>query len=250
MSTILGIDVVDSTYDKVVAQSLTWARSKQSRALAFANVHVLMEAFDDSSFRACLRRFDLINPDGMPLVWVLKLLGRKNATRVYGPDCTLAMLEAAAREHVPVGFYGGSQTTLDALLENVRSRFPALDIKFAYSPPFRVLTVPEDEAVVDRIAASGAQILFVGLGCPRQELWVIDHLGPLPVVMFAVGAAFDFISGMKSQAPRWMMRSGLEWLFRLASEPKRLAGRYLKHNPRFILLVMWQLLRGRGFESI
>lgn len=245
MSTILGIDVADSTYDNVVQKSLWWAHSKESRALAFANVHVLMEAHDDPSFGACLQRFDMVNPDGMPLVWMLKLLGRKRATRVYGPDCTLAMLKAATQEGITVGFYGGSQKVLDALLESVKFKFPGLDIKFAYSPPFRPLTPEEDEIMVQQIANSGAQILFVGLGCPRQERWVVDHLGRLPVVMFAVGAAFDFIAGAKPQAPSWMMRSGLEWLFRFASEPRRLSGRYLKHNPRFVFLALRQFLHDK-----
>jgi N-acetylglucosaminyldiphosphoundecaprenol N-acetyl-beta-D-mannosaminyltransferase len=115
-------------------------------------------------------------------------------------------------------------------------------VAFLESPPFRALTVEEDAAAVERIAASGARLLFVGLGCPRQERWIVAHLGRVPAVMFAVGAAFDFIAGSKRRAPRWMSRSGLEWAYRLALEPRRLAGRYFKHNPRFAMRFLWQLL--------
>jgi N-acetylglucosaminyldiphosphoundecaprenol N-acetyl-beta-D-mannosaminyltransferase len=124
----------------------------------------------------------------------------------------------------------------------VSLRYPDLGIVFHESPPFRVLTPEEDRAVVDRIAASGARLLFVGLGCPKQENWIMEHMGRVPAVMFAVGAAFDFIAGSKPRAPRWMQRSGLEWTFRFATEPRRLAMRYLKHNPRFIIKFLRQLL--------
>lgn len=239
---ILGVDVAVSSYEIVVQQSLLWARERQSRALCFATVHMVMEAFDDPAFLCRLNRADLVNPDGMPLVWALRALGESGAQRVYGPDTTVAMLAAAEDAGIPVGFYGGTQAVLDSLLAAVRLQRPKLDIAFSESPPFRALTPQEDQAVVDRIALSGARLLFVGLGCPKQENWVIEHLGRVPAVMFAVGAAFDFIAGSKRQAPRWMMRSGLEWLFRLATEPRRLAMRYLKHNPRFVILFLRQFL--------
>jgi N-acetylglucosaminyldiphosphoundecaprenol N-acetyl-beta-D-mannosaminyltransferase len=184
----------------------------------------------------------MVNPDGVPLVWALRALGEKRAQRVYGPDTTVVMLAAAEEAGVPVGFYGGSQAVLDALIARVRLQHPKLNIVFHESPPFRALAPEEDSAVVDRIASSGARLLFVGLGCPKQENWVIDHVGRVPAVMFAVGAAFDFLAGSKLQAPRWMMRCGLEWVFRFAMEPRRLAGRYLKHNPRFVILFLRQLL--------
>ena len=239
---ILGVDVAVSSYEKVIQQSLLWAEGRQSRALCFATVHMIMEAFDDPAFLCRLNRADLVNPDGMPLVWALRALGESGAQRVYGPDATVAMLAAAEDAGVPVGFYGGSQAVLDSLIAAVRLRRPKLEIAFSESPPFRALTPQEDQAVVDRITLSETRILFVGLGCPKQENWIIDHLGRVPAVMFAVGAAFDFIAGSKRQAPRWMMRSGLECLFRMATEPRRLAMRYLKHNPRFVILFLRQLL--------
>jgi len=245
MTSILGIHVSASNYGSVVAKSLEWARSYDSRVLVFANVHVVMEAVDSPAYRDCLSQADIVSPDGVPLVWALRLLGKTEASRVYGPDCTIAMLKSAEERGVPVGFYGGSPEVLEALLGVVRRDYPLLQIPFAMSPPFRPLTPDEDDEAVEQIARSGARILFVGLGCPKQERWMIEHREKIPVVMFGVGAAFDFIAGIKPQAPRWMMNYGLEWIFRFATEPRRLARRYLKNNPRFVLLFIWQLLTGR-----
>ena len=234
MSDILGVNVAVTSYVEVVAKAMEWARTRQSRTLIFANVHVVMEAFDDPKLRDSLNAADLVNPDGVPLVWALKLLGNKAASRVYGPDCTLAMLEAAANNDIPVGFFGGSPNALEKLSAEVRNRCPGITISIAISPPFRATTAEEDADFVQKITDSGIGILFIGLGCPKQELWMMRHAGQIPAVMFAVGAAFDFIAGTKPQAPRWMMRSGTEWLFRLATEPRRLYRRYAKQNPRFV----------------
>jgi N-acetylglucosaminyldiphosphoundecaprenol N-acetyl-beta-D-mannosaminyltransferase len=241
---ILGLNIAVSSYDETVANSLVWARERQSRALFFVNVHVVMEGFDDPTFRERLNQADMLNPDGMPLVWALRALGERNAQRVYGPDAMVAMLAAAEKAGVPVGYYGSSESVLESLVDASRLRYPKLKIVLSESPPFRTLTPAEDADVVDRISASGARLLFVGLGCPKQEVWIMDHVGRVPAVMFGVGAAFDFLAGTKSQAPRWMMRWGLEWIFRFAIEPRRLAKRYLKHNPRFVGLMLLQLLTG------
>ena len=242
---ILGLNIATSSYEETVQKSIEWARNRESRALFFANVHVVMEAFDNARFRESINRADMINPDGMPLVWALRALGEPSASRVYGPDAMLAMLRRAESSNIPVGFYGGSASALDLLLSSVRERFPDLKITFSMSPPFRPLTSDEDADIVRSIADSGARILFVGLGCPKQEAWIMDHVGRVPAVMFGVGAAFDFLAGSKPQAPRWMMRSGLEWVFRFVHEPRRLGGRYLKHNPRFIALFLQQLAGSR-----
>lgn len=241
---ILGVNVAVGSYDKVVQHSLAWAEERQSRALFFANVHMVMEAVDDPAFLRLLNGADVVFPDGMPLAWALRALGERNAQRVCGPDATAAMLAAAEKAGVSVGFYGGSQAVLDSLIGAVRLRHSNLNMVFQESPPFRALTPEEDLAVVDRIASSGARLLFVGLGCPKQENWIMEHVGSVHAVMFAVGAAFDFIAGSKPRAPRWMRHAGLEWVFRFASEPRRLAKRYLKHNPRFVLRFLRQLLAG------
>lgn len=239
---ILGVNVAVSNYDEVVRHSLAWAQERDSHALFFAAVHMIMEAVDDPAFLLQLNNAGTAFPDGMPLVWALRLLGEKRAQRVCGSDAMKALLAAAESAGVSAGFYGGSPAVLDALIGAVRLRHPNLKVAYAESPPFRALTAQEDAAIVDRIASSGVQLLFVGLGCPKQEHWIVDHLGRVPAVMFAVGAAFDFIAGSKRRAPRWMQSCGLEWVFRLATEPRRLAMRYMRHNPRFVLKFLRQLL--------
>ena len=241
---ILGVHVAVSSYDEAIEKCLVWARERQSRALFFAAVHMIMEAVDDPAFLSQLNSAGTVLPDGMPLVWALRALGARNARRVCGPDFTALMLAAAEGAGLPVGFYGGSQAGLEALVAAVRLRHPNLRVAYMESPPFRPLTPEEDLAVVERITSSQAVLLFVGLGCPKQEHWITEHLGRVHSVMFAVGAAFDFIAGSKRRAPRWMQRSGLEWTFRFVTEPRRLAMRYLKHNPRFVLQFLRQLAAG------
>jgi N-acetylglucosaminyldiphosphoundecaprenol N-acetyl-beta-D-mannosaminyltransferase len=173
------------------------------------------------------------------------MLGCKKATRVYGPDLTPVILEMAAAQGIPVGFYGGSAAALSSLTANVRLRFPSLQIAYSFSPPYRPLNPQEDLQVVEDVNQSGARILFIGLNSPKQDFWMADHKGRLSAVMVGVGAAFDFLAGTKPQAPRWMMAIGMEWFFRLVTEPRRLWKRYLKHNPRFVVLFAFQLLRLR-----
>jgi len=175
------------------------------------------------------------------------LLGVRGATRVYGPDLTPIVLGAAEQAGVPVGFYGASPHVLAKLLAVVRRRFPRLQAPYAYAPPFRPVTPEEDEAIVRAIHDSGARILFVGLSTPKQEYWMAAHRGRVPAVMLGVGAAFDFLAGVKPQASRWMQGAGLEWLFRLITEPRRLWRRYLRHNPRFVAFFALQLLGLRRF---
>ena len=238
---ILGVNVAVSSYEEAIQLSLRWAAERRSRALFFAAVHMIMESVDDPAFLRQLNEAGTVFPDGMPLVWALRLLGERSARQVCGPDFTVAMLAAAEEAGVRVGFYGGSQAVLDSMADAVRRRHPKLNIAFIESPPFRALTPEEDRAAVDRIASSGVQLLFVGLGCPKQEHWIVEHLGRVHAVMFAVGAAFDLLAGNQRRAPRWMRRCGLEWVYRLASEPRRLAKRYLKHNPRFVFRFLRQL---------
>lgn len=242
MPTVLGVQVAASSYEGLVRQCTDWAERRESRTVLFVGMHGLMEAHDDPTFRASMNSADLANPDGMPVVWALRSFGSPHASRVYGPDATIELLSAAEISGMPVGFYGGDERTLNRLMEVVKRRFPAVNIVFVKSPPFRPLTPEEDEAIIREITNSGARWLFVGLGCPKQEKWVLAHKDRIPAVMLAVGAAFDFLSGTKLQAPRWMRRTGLEWAFRLATEPRRLAGRYLKNIPRFIALLGYQWL--------
>jgi N-acetylglucosaminyldiphosphoundecaprenol N-acetyl-beta-D-mannosaminyltransferase len=237
-----------TSYPAASSQVLAWARAGESRYVAVATVNNVMEAYDSPAFRAIMNAADLVTPDGMPLVWGLRLLGIRTAARVYGPDLTPHLLEAAAREGIPVGFYGATDAVLEKLLRAVGSRYPSLRVAYAWAPPFRALTSEEDRAATTLINDSGARILFVGLSTPKQERWMAAHRGRVEAVMLGVGAAFDFLAGTKRQAPRWMMRAGLEWLFRLASEPRRRPRRYLKHNPRFLILFLTQLCGWRKFR--
>lgn len=240
---ILGTPVAIETYGSVADQCVRWGRQRESRTVVFANVHVVMEAYDDPRFQNELKAMDLVNPDGMPLVWALRALGGDRASRVYGPHATQHILRAAEKVGLSVGFYGGTETTLGALVRHVRQSYPSLNIGFALSPPFRPLSQEEDQTIVRQIKRSAVHLLFVGLGCPKQESWMSSHKAAIPAVLLGVGAAFDFLAGTKPQAPAWMMRSGTEWLFRLCSEPRRLLKRYAKHNPRFVVLFLLQLLR-------
>jgi N-acetylglucosaminyldiphosphoundecaprenol N-acetyl-beta-D-mannosaminyltransferase len=193
---------------------------------------------------------NLVTTDGMPLVWALRLMGLKNASRVYGPTLTEKILETVAVSGVPVGFYGSSQESLDRLQARLRERWPRLNIAYAYSPPYRPLTPEEDSDVTASIQASGARILFVSLGCPKHELFAWNHYRKLNMPILAVGAAFDFLAGMKPQAPAWMQAIGLEWFFRLLSEPRRLWRRYLLMNPVFVFLFAAQLTGLRRFHPL
>jgi N-acetylglucosaminyldiphosphoundecaprenol N-acetyl-beta-D-mannosaminyltransferase len=240
---ILGMRVDATSYADAVDRILDWATSSdpQSRYVCVATVHMVMESYDDHRFRTIVNHADLVTPDGMPLVWALRLLGVPDSTRVYGPDLVPALCEEAARRGISVGFYGGSSEVLERMIATVRRRWPSLSIGYRWSPPFRPLTPAEESLVVEQITGSGVEVLFVGLGCPKQERWMADHRDKLRLVMVGVGAAFDFLAGAKRQAPRFLQQAGLEWCFRLATEPRRLWHRYLYHNPRFIALLARQL---------
>lgn len=221
------------------------AQARESLYVCVANVHMCMEAFDSPEFNVVVNGADLVVPDGKPLVWGLRALGAREARHVRGSDLLLHLCSRAEKEGVAIGLYGGTQESLTDFQRFLRESFPVLRIAFAASPPFRPLTPEETAQYAGDIMDSGASILFVGIGCPKQEKWMAAHRGILPCVMIGVGAAFDFFSGRKKHAPRWMQTAGLEWLFRLASDPKRLWKRYLKHNPRFVYHFTRQWLRWR-----
>ena len=231
-----------TSYAAAAKMVVDWSGNSESRYVCIANVHVLMEAYDSPHFRSVLNHADLVTPDGVPLVWLMRLKGQRAQQRVYGPTLMLRVLEAAAQNGVPVGFYGGTPDVLRSLVERMQERFHGLNAAFAVSPPFAEMSNKEDADLVEQINRSGIRILFVGLGCPKQEIWMARHRGRVNAVMLGVGAAFDFHAGVKPQAPLWMQGIGLEWLFRLSTEPRRLWKRYLYHNPRFVVLAIADLL--------
>ena len=242
---ILTTPVHPTSYVDACDRIQAWVTAKTSCYIVAANVHVVMTGYWNQAFQKVVHGAALVTPDGMPLVWGLRQLGIQEQVRVYGPDLMLVWCDRAAKTGIPIYLYGGTTMMLDVLAQRLIERFPGLTIAGSYAPLFRPLTPEEEEVDRDRIHASGASVVFVGLGCPKQEEWMARQQGKLPAVMIGVGAAFSFHSGDVSQAPRWMMAWGLEWLYRLLMEPGRLWQRYLINNPTFIILFGWQLLKAR-----
>jgi bacterial polymer biosynthesis proteins, WecB/TagA/CpsF family len=242
---ILFTKVECTSYSAATAQILDWARQHESRSVYAANVHMLMEAHDHADFQQIVNQADLVTPDGMPLVWALRLKGQRAQQRVYGPTLMLSVLQAAAQARIPVGFLGSTDAILARLSEKMLAVYPDLQIAVCLPLPFRPQTQAEEQALRETINSSGARILFVALGCPKQERWISAQRGKMDAVMLGVGAAFAFHAGAVKQAPSWMQKLGLEWLFRLNQEPGRLWRRYWLNNPRFVLLLLVELIQER-----
>ncbi len=227
--------------DLIIQKIAELVEQKNGGYVCFSTVHMVMESFDNAEFGAKVNSADLIVTDGMPLVWMQKLQGKREANRVRANDLMISLCEYAEKYNLKVGFYGGRQEVIDGILERAKKDFPNLEIAYAFSPPFRALTGEEDAEIVENIKNSGTQILFMGLGCPKQENWMVAHKDKFPAIMLGVGASFDFYAGNVKEAPEWMGKLGLEWLYRLTQEPKRLWKRYLILNPRFVGLAFLQL---------
>ncbi len=234
------IDVLD--WNGAIAAIQRWSQTRESRVVCICNVHSVVTARHDESFARVLREADLATPDGAPVAWMMRRLGHVGQQRINGPDLMWQYCERAASRDESIYLYGSTPTTLGELQSRLHEAFPTLRIAGSWSPPFRPLTVEEDEAAVRAIAASGAGTVWVSLGCPKQEQWMADHRGRIPAVMIGVGAAFDYHAGTVTRAPLWMQHNGLEWLHRLASEPRRLWRRYLHTNSVFIVAAMRQWL--------
>ena len=211
--------------------------------ICITGVHGVMEGQDEPTFLRILNNAFLCTPDGMPMVWMGKLRGHKEMSRVYGPDFMLAVCEWSQRSGCRHFFFGGADGVADALRESMTKRFPGLQVAGCYTPPFRPLNADEIKALQQQVSETKPDILWVGLSTPKQEKFMAEFLPKLDVtLMVGVGAAFDFHTGRVRQAPRWIQRSGLEWFYRMCCEPKRLAKRYLKNNPRFLWKVIFQIL--------
>jgi N-acetylglucosaminyldiphosphoundecaprenol N-acetyl-beta-D-mannosaminyltransferase len=245
---VVGMPLAVADYDRVCDwMDATIAAGERSIVTAAA-VHLVMVARENPEIRSAICRADVLAvPDGQPLVWALKALGHPDATRCYGPDLMARHLERSVTSGARHYLYGGrDQGALVQLALELRRRFPGVRIVGGYSPPFRPLTEAEEAWVIDDIHRSGADIVWVGTGQPKQERWMAEMRGRLQTPILAgVGAAFDFHAGLVPQAPSWMQRNGLEWAFRLAQEPRRLWRRYARYNPRFVAAVARQLARER-----
>ena len=250
---MLGIPLAVSDYAEVVDWMEAEIAAGARGWLTAAAVNLVMSAREEPETAAAVAGATLAVPDGQPLVWALKALGHARATRIYGPDLMAAFCARAAERGIPVYLYGGRTPEALAMLgARLRERFPGLPIAGAWSPPFRPLSESERLEVAQRIDASGAAVVWVGIGQPKQEHWM-HEMRPLlsAPLLVGVGAAFDFHAGLVSQAPPWMQRAGLEWAYRLSREPRRLWRRYARYNPRFVAAFAAQYARhlrtrGRG----
>lgn len=239
---IVGVSVDAVTFEQALTRVMSWGHARASRYVVLANVHVTVTASREPAFGAVVAAADMATPDGAPVAWMLGKLNKQPQERVSGPDLTWALLGRCEREALPVYFFGSTPETLGLLARRITAVFPALQVTGYEAPPFRAITAQEDAASIERINASGAGLVFVGLGCPKQEHWMLAHRGRVNAVMLGVGAAFDFHAGTVSRAPIWMREHGLEWLHRLMSEPRRLWKRYLVTNTWFVVLAAKQLL--------
>jgi N-acetylglucosaminyldiphosphoundecaprenol N-acetyl-beta-D-mannosaminyltransferase len=244
----VGVHAVDPAGALAVIRG--WIASRQKHYVCLAAVHGIMECQHDPSLKAIYNAAGLCLPDGMPLVWVGRSQ-RQPVARVYGPDLTLALCASAAADGRSVYFHGGAEGVAASLAAEMSRRFPGLRVAGFGAPPFRPLTADEEAETVARINGCGPDVVFVGLGCPKQERWMAAFRGRLEApVLLGVGAAFDFHTGRLAQAPAALQSAGLEWLFRLVHEPRRLWYRYLVYNPLFVALVAGQALGWRRFREL
>jgi N-acetylglucosaminyldiphosphoundecaprenol N-acetyl-beta-D-mannosaminyltransferase len=233
---VLGVGISAIDMSMALDEIERWIVDRERHYVCVTGVHGVMESQRDPELKRIHNESGLTTPDGMPMVWAGRRAGAAHMSRVYGPDLMLALAERAAERGWRSFFYGGKEGVPDRLVERLRERYPAFISVGTYSPPFRPLTPEEDDEIVRRINASGADLVWVGLSTPKQERWMAAHVGRLDAAaMLGVGAAFDIHAGALPQAPRWMQQRGLEWLYRMAREPRRLWRRYLYNNPRFIL---------------
>ena len=240
---ILDIPISNLGYDGVVNRIIKWGIAGERRYVGVCNVHSTTSSAWTPELREALVESDLNTADGMPLVWMQRLLGHSQASRVYGPTLMLETLKKAAPMNLRIAFYGGHPDRLPILLEKLEASYPGLNIVEAISPPFRALTPEEDEDYTRRLNEARPHIIWVGIGCPKQERWMHEHRPRLRGVMVGVGAAFDFHAGVVSQSPAILQKVGLEWAYRLYCEPRRLMKRYLTTNPVFIARAAGQLVR-------
>jgi len=236
---ILSINIHAQRFQDAVATIMTWVERRESCYVCTCTVYTLMRAREQDAVRAALANAAMVTADGMPLVWLQRRWGARDAERVYGPDLMLALCARSAETPTRHYFLGGQAAIVDALIARLSAQFPTLVIAGRSSPLVEDAPTHIDERVAAQVRAAQPTIIWVGLGSPKQDVWMHLHKAAFPnAVMIGVGAAFDFLSGTLAQAPRWMQRAGLEWLFRLMQEPRRLAKRYLVYNPLFVWAVV------------
>ncbi len=240
---VIGFSISIGKYGEFIHQITEKARTGGSEYVCVANVHMFIEARHDADFSSVVKDAFLVTPDGKPLTWALRILHRIRQERVAGMDILPDLLEKSNRETIPVFFYGGKTSLLERAEEFLKKKYPELKVAGMYSPPFKSLSATEENEVVRMINDSGAKLVFVILGCPKQEKWMAKMKGRIHAVMVGVGGALPVLVDLQKRAPKWMQRSGLEWLYRLGQEPKRLWRRYLSTNPVFIYLLFKERIK-------
>lgn len=241
---ILGVGVSPVNMQMALSCIQSWIERREPNYVIAVPAHCIVECLRREDLRQIYNQAGLVTPDGMPIAWITKLMGHDHVERVYGPDLMLAVCESSVGRGYRHFFYGGwPPDVVETLASRLGERFPGIQIAGTYAPPFRALTEEEDSKVVEMINATRADIVWIGLGAAKEEYWAASHVGKVCApVLIGVGAAFDFHSGIKPQAPRWMMRAGLEWFFRILTEPRRLGPRYLRDNPVFVWRILLQAL--------
>jgi N-acetylglucosaminyldiphosphoundecaprenol N-acetyl-beta-D-mannosaminyltransferase len=246
---VLDFPITALKFDDQIQTILRWAIARESKTVCVANVHMLMEAHWNSEFASVLKNADIVTPDGMPLVWMMKQLGARYQNRVAGMDIFLALCKLAETLNISVFFVGSQTEILDRMENRIREEFPNLKIAAMEPLPFRPLTETEDQQLIQKINSSGAGIVLVSLGCPKQENWMAQHKGKVHSVMIGLGGVFPVYAGIKKWAPRIVRNLGLEWLYRWLQEPRRLWRRYTTTIPPFVFLASKQLLSSSSFST-
>ncbi len=242
---VLGVKIADTNLFDTCERIVDWVRKKEKTYVCIAPVASIMDCQKDKKYKEIVNRSGMTTPDGMPVVWLGKMKGMKKIARTYGPDLMLELCEKGQREDLTHYFYGSLEDVNQKLSNRLKSQFEKIKISGSFAPPFRDLGEVEDDQVIEKINNANVDVLWVGLGSPKQDYWMFNHRKKLNVpVIIGVGAAFDFLSGTKKQAPKWMQKSGLEWLFRLIQEPGRLWKRYLIGNTIFVYLILKELFFG------
>lgn len=246
---VLGVGISLVNMASAIHRIDTWIRRREPHYVCISGVHGVMESQRQDELKRIHNSAGMVTPDGMPMVWANWMHGNFGVRRVYGPSLMRNVCSEGLKNGYRHFLYGGGDGVADKLAAKLTEDYPGIQIVGKYTPPFRPLTPEEDADVIKQINESGADIVWVGLSTPKQEYWMSQHIRKLQApVMVGVGAAFDFLAGLKSQAPRWMQPLGLEWFYRMVTEPKRLAKRYLTNNPLFCWYMLLETLRLRNFK--
>lgn len=239
---VVGFPVAAVPFDDQIDLMMQWARQRLSKVVCIANVHMLVEAYQDQAFATVLENADLTTPDGMPLVWMLRWMGISRQDRVAGLDVLIALCKRSSEEGIPIFFLGANSEILEGIKSRLQDEFPRLELAGLEPLPFRPLTQDESHELVQRINASKTGFVFVALGCPKQEWWMYQHKNLIQAVMIGLGGAFPVYAGIHSRAPKIIRSAGFEWLYRLAQEPGRLWFRYATTIPVFLWLALRQFV--------